>query len=111
MKTINYINSFLLGIPLIIFILAFLKIIDLTVYGLLSVIFIGLFQIIVSGYMLFKEPQNKYLQLYIIGVVFYFVMICIDPFSSPNFKTYFGIGIPIILAFYLSILIYKKAEK
>ncbi|OXB05231.1 hypothetical protein B0A81_14870 [Flavobacterium plurextorum] len=58
MKTINYINSFLLGIPLIIFILAFLKIIDLTVYGLLSVIFIGLFQIIVSGYMLFKVKNE-----------------------------------------------------
>ena len=111
MKTINYINSFLLGIPIILFLLAFLKIIDLTVFGLLSIILLGLFQIIISGYLLFHEPQNKYLQLYIVGVVFYFVMIYIDPFSSDDFKTYFGIGIPIILAFYLSILIYKKANK
>lgn len=111
MKTINYINSFLLGIPIILFLLAFLKIIDLTVFGLLSFILLGLFQISVSGYMLFNEPQNKYLQLYITGVVFYFVMIYFDPFSSDDFKTCFGIGTPIILAFYLSILIYKKANK
>lgn len=111
MKTINYINTFLLGIPLIIFLLASLKIIDLTVFGLFSIILLGLFQIIISGYMLFNEPQNKYLQLYIIGVVFYFVTIYIDPFSSNDFKTYFGMGIPTILAFYISLLIYKKANK
>ena len=111
MKTINYINSFLVGIPAVIFLLAFLKIIDLTVFGLLFIIATGLFQVVVSGYMLFNEPQNKHLQLYIIGVVFYFVMICINPISSHDFKTYFEIGTPITLAFYLSILIYKKANK
>jgi hypothetical protein len=111
MKIINYINSFLVGIPAVIFLLALLKIIDLTVFGLLFIIVTGLFQVTVSGYMLFNEPQNKYLQLYIIGIIFYFVMICIDPISSHDFETYFEIATPATLAIYLSILIYKKAYK
>ncbi|HEY1196640.1 hypothetical protein [Flavobacterium sp.] len=111
MKNINYLNYFFVGVPAIIFLLAFLKIIDLSAYGLLFSILTGLFQVTIGGCMLLDEPKNKYLQLYIAGVVFYFALICINPISSHDLKTYFLMGIPAILAFYLSILIYKKAHK
>ncbi|UTN04725.1 hypothetical protein L0669_02195 [Flavobacterium bizetiae] len=112
MKTINNLNYFFVGFPFILIALGFSNnqaFGELAGYGLFFSILTGLFQVTIGGCMLFDEPKNKYLQLYILGVVFYFVMICINPFSSHDFKTYFVIGIPTILAFYLSLLIYKKA--
>ncbi len=111
MKNINYLNYFFVGIPSITFLLAFFKILDFIVFGLLFSILTGLFQVTIGGSMLSDEPKNKFLQLYIIGVVFYFVLIFINPFPSHDFNIYFVTGIPTILAFYLSILIYKKAHK
>jgi len=111
MKNINYLNYFFVGIPSIIFLLAFCEILDFIVFGLLFSILTGLFQVTIGGCMLIEEPRNKFLQSYILGVAFYFVMICINPFPPHDFKTYFVIGIPAILAFYLSILIYKKAQQ
>ncbi|MBS7255361.1 hypothetical protein [Flavobacterium branchiicola] len=111
MKNINYLNYFFVGIPALIFLLAFLEIIDFTVFGLLFSILTGLFQVTIGGCMLSDEPKNKHLQTYIVGVVLYFVIICINPISSHDLKIYFLTGIPAILAFYISILIYKKAHK
>ncbi|MCR4030824.1 MULTISPECIES: hypothetical protein [Flavobacterium] len=111
MKNINYLNYFFVGVPAIIYLLALLQIIDFIVFALLFSILTGLFQVTIGGCMLFDDPKNKYLQTYIIGVIFYFVMICINPISSHDLKSYFLMGTPAILAFYLSIIIYKKAHK
>lgn len=111
MKNINYLNYFFVGVPAIIFLLAFLEILDFIVFGLLFSILTGLFQVTIGGCMFFDEPRNKYLQAYIIGVFFYFAMICINPISSHDIKTYFLMGTPAILALHLSVLIYKKAHQ
>ena len=111
MKNINYLNYFFVGIPSIIFLLAFFEILDFTVFALLFSILTGLFQVTIGGCMLLDDPRNKYLQLYIIGVILYFVMICFNPISSHDFKFYFLVAVPAILAFYLSILIYKKVHQ
>ena len=112
MKNINYMNYFFVGIPAIIFLLAFLEIIDLIVFALLFSILTGLFQVTIGGCMLMDEPQDKNLQFYIIGVVFYFIMVCVSPYlPKGDFKTYFFLGLPAVLALHLTLIIYKKAHK
>ncbi|MFD2939463.1 hypothetical protein [Flavobacterium notoginsengisoli] len=111
MKNINYLNYFFVGVPSIIFLLAFFEILDFTVFALLFSILTGLFQVTIGGCMLIDEPRNKFLQSYIGGVVLYFLIVFINPFSSYDFKFYFLAATPAILAFYLSILIYKKAHQ
>ena len=112
MKAINYLNYFFVGIPAIIFLLAFLQIIDIIVFGLLFSILTGLFQVTIAGCMLLDEPHNKSLQWYIIGVLLFFIMICINPYlPKHDFKIYFFYAIPAILALHLTLIIYKKAQK
>lgn len=105
MKAINYLNYFFVGVPSVIFLSDFIIKTDLTIYGLLFSILTGLFQVTIGGCMLSDEPKNKFLQSYIAGVVLYFLIVFINPFSSYDFKFYFLAVTPAILAFYLSILI------
>ena len=112
MKNVNYLNYFFVGVPALLILLGLLDNRSfgfLIGYGLLFSILTGLFQLTIGGCMLLEEPRNKNLQLYIIGVFLYFTFLCFNPFSNHDFKTYFLLGTPALLAFYLSILIYKKA--
>jgi len=112
MKNINYMNYFFVGIPAIIFLLAFFEITDLIVFALLFSILTGLFQVTIGGCMLIDEPHHKNLQFYVIGVIFYFVMLCVNPYlPGHDFKIYFFFGMPAILALHLTLIIYKKANK
>ncbi|MFH6998954.1 hypothetical protein ACHRVZ_13540 [Flavobacterium sp. FlaQc-57] len=112
MKNINYLNYFFVGVPAIFFLLTFLKITDLIAFGLLFSILTGLFQVTIGGCMLIDEPHNKMLQFYIYGVIFFFFMVCINPYlPQHDFKIYFFYALPVILALHLTLIIYKKANK
>ena len=81
-------------------------------FSLLSTILTGFIQVLIGIKMILKEPRNLYLQIYIIGVLLYFSIY----FISLYFRIYqildiFFLGVPPLLAIYLSVLIYKKANK
>lgn len=116
MKNINYLNYFFVGVPAILFSIDF---IDpqhspsvFYAIGLLFSILTGLFQITIGGSMLMDEPKDKSLQLYIYGVILYFILICINPYlPKHDFKIYFFVALPVLLAIHLTIIIYKKAHQ
>jgi phosphatidylserine synthase len=115
MKNLNYLNYFFVGLPITLILLGFL--IDphqgnLIGYGLVSSMFTGLFQFVIGLKMLIDEPYDKHLQIYITAVILFFALWFTNAkIGYYNFITYTLFSIPPTLAIYLSIIIYKKANK
>lgn len=120
MKSLKYINTFAICLPIILGLLSFIEK-GFLFWCLLSTILTGKLQIITGVYLILRNPKNHYLQLYFSGVLFFFGFwfykaiqnseiifdtineILYDKISSPYF-----IAIPPALAIYLSLIIYKK---
>lgn len=116
MKAINHLNYFFTGVPAILILIGLLDnppYSGFFIYGFLFSILTGLFQVAIGGSMLADEPRDRNLQLYVYGVIFYFItLFIINPFLPDYFfKKHFIFGMPTVLALYLSIIIYKKAHK
>lgn len=115
MKNINYLNYFFVGIPTLLISLGYItneSSGNLIGYGLLFMILTGLFQVIIGIKILIDEPHDKMLQVYIASVILFFVAWIINALILYSDILYFIlIFIPPVLAIYLSIIIYKKANK
>ena len=115
MKAINYLNYFFVGLPITLILLGFLIAPhqgNLIGYGLFSTIFTGLFQVVIGIQMLIDEPHDKMLQTYIAIVILFFVILLFNVLNLNSDILYFILlFIPPVLAIYLSLLIYKKANK
>lgn len=75
MKTINYINIFLVGISIILIALGFItkqNSGNLMGYGLIFIPLIGLFQVISGVILLIYDPKDKMLKWYLSGVCLFF---------------------------------------
>jgi uncharacterized membrane protein len=111
MKILNYLNCFFVGIPTILCLIGILND-NFLFFGLLSTIITGLFQVTIGLKMLVDEPNNKSLVNYIIGVVAFFILWFISSvIDFQNTMFYILISTPPVLALFLSIIIYKKANK
>ncbi|CAA9200508.1 hypothetical protein [Flavobacterium collinsii] len=109
MKTIKQLNTFAVGLPFLILITYPIAKEGAFFFSLLSTILTGIIQVLIGIKMILKEPHNRYLQIYIIGVLLYFAVY----FISSYFRIYqilnnFLLAVPPLLAIYLSVLIYKK---
>lgn len=109
MKNLNYLNYFFVGLPITLCLLGFIDG-SFMYFGLLFTICTGFFQVLVGIKMLLNEPKNWYFRAYIISVFLFFVLLLIGYESEPTIYILYSIPIPPILAIYLSILIYKKAN-
>lgn len=108
MKNLFKLNLFFVGMPITICLLGFFNEAFLF-WGLLSTILTGLFQLIIGFAMLIDEPKNKYLQIYILVVIAFFLIWYLNSLIGyNNLITYFLFAVPPILAFYLTFIIYKK---
>lgn len=110
MKNINYLNYFFVGIPIL---LCLVGLMDETYlfFGLLFTMLTGLFQVVIGIKMLKDEPNNIYLKIYTLTVILFFAtFFIISKISLSNWTNYILIPIPLILAIYLSIIIYKKSK-
>lgn len=108
MKNIFILNLFFVGLPIALCLLGFINC-DFVIWGLLSTLLTGVFQFIVVFKMLLDEPKDKFLQLYALSVILFFIIW----FSSYKIGyydifNYLLLSIPPILAIYLSVLMYKK---
>lgn len=112
MKNINYLNYFAVGLPLLILITYPVFKEGSLVFALLSTILTGLIQVILGIKMLFDEPKDKNLKIYITTVIVFFISWSITARIENNeFIKYLLFSIPPILAIYLSIIIYKKVKQ
>lgn len=115
MKILNYLNYFFVGLPVILILLGLLfdaQQGNLIVYGLFSTILTGLFQIIIGIQMQIDEPKDKYLTVYITSVVLFFITYLINvKLLNSDIIYCILLFIPLVLALFLSIIIYKKANK
>lgn len=108
MKSLFKLNLVFIGVPIL---LCLIGIIDenFLFWGLLSTMLTGLFQVIVGIEMLRDEPNDKYLQAYVAAVVLFFITWFVNAQTGyHNFLTFGLIGVPPLLALYLTFIIYKK---
>ncbi|MBF7090731.1 hypothetical protein IUY40_04130 [Flavobacterium sp. ALJ2] len=108
MKAINYLNFFFVGLPVVLGIAGIIHEV-FPILGILATILTGLFQVIIAIKMIIDEPHDKNLQIYITSVILYFTTCITFPKIEyiPILK-YGLVLIPILLAIYLSVIIYKK---
>lgn len=112
MKILKYINTFAIGLPILLLILGIIindaagNWIGLALF---STILTGLTQVLLGLFLLIKNIKNKYLNIYIIAVILFFLLyyLNVNIFYSDIFY-FFLYPIPLILATYFSLIIYKK---
>jgi hypothetical protein len=112
MKILKYINTFAIGLPILLLILGIIindaagNWIGLALF---STILTGLIQVLLGLFLLIKNIKNKYLNIYIIAVILFFLLyyLNVNIFYSDIFY-FFLYPIPLILATYFSLIIYKK---
>jgi len=108
MKAIKYINTFAIALPFVIAITYPIFKENAIILALLSTMVTGFLQVCTGIKMLADNPKNKTLQMYIYGVVFFFGLWLMNHIIGYNdFLTYILVPIPLILAIYLSLFIYK----
>lgn len=112
MKTIKQLNTFAIGLPFLILITYPIAKEGALINAFLSTIITGFIQVLLGVKMIFADPRNTYLQIYIAGVILFFSIYLF------NLRIYYIdiIGdvffcLPPLLAIYLSVIIYKKANK
>ena len=110
MKTIKYLNTIAIGIPLI---LTILSIIDngLIILAIYSTIITGVIQVLLGLIILIKEPRNKYIIIYFLVVIAFFSLWYFNvKIIYSDLLTFTLFPIPLLLAIFISILIYKKEK-
>ena len=110
MKTIKYLNTIAIGIPLI---LTILSIIDngLIILAVYSTMITGAIQVLLGLIILINELRNKYVLLYFSVVIIFFALWYFNvKIIYSDLITFTLFPIPLLLAIYLSVLIYKKEK-
>lgn len=112
MKTIKYINTFVVSLPLLLIIFGYLindSAGNYFGYGLFSILLTGFAQILIGLYRLFTTPNRIYYIIYFALVILFFSVWYLNvKLNYINTITFILLPIPAILAIYMSILIYKE---
>ena len=108
MKIIKYINTFAVGLPILIALLSLINEKYIST-ALVSTMLTGFVQIVLGLLLLYNNPKNKNLQIYIAVVILFFTLwyFNMNIFYS-DFLTFILYPIPLFLAIYISVIIYKK---
>ena len=110
MKTIKKINTFAIALPFIIAVFAISNE-NLLIIALLSTMATGFIQVLISLYLLVQEPRNKYLQIYLVIVILFFGLWFINAnYHYSDELIFLLFALPVVLAIYLSIIIYKNLK-
>lgn len=108
MKTIKNINTFAVILPFaILFTYPFIQE-GALIFSLLSTMITGFLQFCIGVKMLVDNPRNKDLQLYMTGVIVFFILWFINTEINYNdILSFVSFSMPPILAIYLTLIIYK----
>lgn len=109
MKALKNMNTLALAIPFAIAITFPIFKEGALIFALLSTMITGFIQVCIGIKMLIDNPKEKNIQFYISGVIVFFGVWFVNHLIGYNdFLNYILLPIPLILAIYLSLLIYKK---
>ncbi|MFZ0598446.1 MAG: hypothetical protein WAM46_15790 [Flavobacterium sp.] len=111
MKTTLQLNTFAVGLPLLILLTYPIAKEGALFYAMLATAITGFIQVLLGIKLIFEEPRNRYIQIYIGGVIMFFLLcfIQIVIYYSESLRIIL-LTMPAVLAIYLSIIIYKKAK-
>ena len=110
MKTIKYLNTIAIGLPLVLTILSIIDI-SLIILAIYSTMITGAIQLLIGLIILIKEPRNKYIIAYFLVVIAFFSLWYFNvKITYSDLLTFTLFPIPLLLAIYLSFLIYKKEK-
>ena len=110
MKTIKYLNTIAIGLPLVLTILSIIDI-SLIILAIYSTMITGAIQLLLGLIILTKEPHNKYIITYFFVVITFFSLWYFNAkIIYSDILTFTLFPIPLLLAIYISILIYKKEK-
>ena len=109
MKTTKQLNTFAIGLPFLILLTYPIIKEGAIFYAMLSTIITGFVQVLLGIKMILEEPHNRYIQIYIGGVLLFFLIYFfqIEIYYNEYIRLML-ITMPVILAIYFSVLIYKK---
>jgi hypothetical protein len=111
MKALNYLNYFFVGMPLLFCCIAIFDF-GFLFYALLFSILTGAFQLITGLILFFVNLKDNRLQIYLIIVGLYFILWRVsDQWNYEGVSIYVLFAIPILLAFYFSIILDKKLKE
>lgn len=111
MKAIKNTNTFAIGLPFALLLTyPIFKEVAL-ILALCSIMLTGFLQFSIGVKMLVDNPHDKNLQAYMAGVVSFFIIWYINHYLNYNvFLNYILVPTPLLLAIYLSTIIYKKQK-
>lgn len=111
LRAIKILNAIAVLTPLVILLLGLIGEEELLIFVLVSLIFTGFVQVVLGFILLIKYPQNRHFQIYIGGVVLYFVVnFVLSEFNLPDIFNYVTVFIPLALAIYLTVLISNLSD-
>ena len=109
MKIIKYMNTFAIALPFLIALTYPIIEENAIFFSLYSTMVTGFIQVILGITLFLKNPKDKFFKAYLISVLLFFGLWYFNMnVYYVNFLTNFLIPIPLILAIYLSVLIYRK---
>lgn len=109
MKLIHRFNLFAIGLPILLGLVGTIFNVFLF-YALLSTMLTGLIQVVLGICLLLNHPKDNNLKIYLGSVIAYFlswIPIENSHFELGNFA-YVFISVPVVLAIYLTVIIFKK---
>ena len=112
MKAIKILNTIAIGTPLVLLLMEVIfRDEGFAMFALLSTMFTGFVQVILGIFLLIKFPKYMHYQIYLTGVVGFFVLWFISTeFDLQDGFSYFLFSVPPCLALYLSVLIYSRTN-
>ena len=109
MKTIKYINTVVVGIPLLLLLLYPILKESSFIYAALFAIITGIVQIALALKLASLNTNDLYIKIYFAFVLFFFALWIVNVAVDYNkIITYTLFPIPVVLSIYLSVIIYKK---
>ncbi len=111
MEKIKYLNLFAIGLPITILITYPMFKEGAFAFAALSTILTGFIQVIIGLHLVIHDPSNKFLHIYFGSVIAFFSIWYINSLIDYNdIITFSLLPIPLLLAIYLTIIIYKKIK-
>ncbi|MDI1318300.1 hypothetical protein [Flavobacterium sp.] len=114
MKTVKILNAIAISLPIVLGFIG-IGINDSTgnyfAYALYSTMLTGFIQVLLGIFLLYNDPKNIAIQLYIATTLLFFLTWYLEvELFHTDILVYILVPIPLLLALFLSIVIYKKAS-
>ena len=111
MKAIKYLNTFAIGVPIILILLAPFDG-EILFYSMFSMVLTGALQTILAIAFWIKNKNNFFIRIYfLLSIAFFLIFYVFNNFRLDDVFSFQFWAMPILLALYLSLIIYTWKEK